>query len=233
MTKLTLQDIRFAAEGRVLLGPITLEWPKGGLTAIMGSNGAGKSLLLSLCHGHLAPKSGSVMWDDQPAITTKRHRGFVFQKPVVLRRSVADNLRFALQVESGAKSQWNDRITTALAHADLAHKATAPASTLSGGEMQRLALARAMITNPQALLLDEPASNLDPAATRRLEDMIKDVSQNGVQVLLATHDLGQAKRLAERVIFMSEGQILEHGPAVEFFDGPQTVNAQNYLEGIL
>jgi tungstate transport system ATP-binding protein len=230
---LSLNNLTFKAEGHTLFGPASLEWPKGGLTVVMGPNGAGKSLFLALCHGHLDATGGSVTWGGIPATESRRTRGFVFQKPTVLRRSVADNLRFALQVADSDRASWPDKIADALATADLSRKASAPAATLSGGQMQRLALARAMITNPQVLLLDEPASNLDPAATKRLEAMIVNVVSHGTQVLLATHDLAQAKRLADRVIFMSEGKVLEHGSAADFFEAPQTVIANNYLQGIL
>jgi tungstate transport system ATP-binding protein len=233
MTHLSLNKVTFRAENKTLFGPVSLEWPTGGLTAVMGPNGAGKSLLLALSHGHLAADKGQIKWDGIPAADSRQTRGFVFQKPTVLRRSVADNLKFALQVINVPKTDWAHLIEAALASAALTSKASAPAAALSGGEIQRLAIARGMITNPKVLMLDEPASNLDPAATKRLETMITEVAALGTQVLLATHDLGQAKRLAKRVIFMSEGKIVENRSAKAFFESPKTQAAQNYLEGIL
>ncbi|PCH96362.1 MAG: ABC transporter ATP-binding protein [Rhodobacteraceae bacterium] len=231
--QLILKDLQYTVDDHALLKDISFEQDSIGITAILGPNGAGKSLLLSLIHGLIAPSAGTLSWSGQPAKTSKQDRSYVFQTPVVMRRSVLDNLIYPLKISKTPKPEIQRRATEMLRTARLDNLATHPAASLSGGEAQRMALARALITQPKTLLLDEPCSNLDPASTKMIESMIADFTRQGGSVFMTTHDLAQAKRLADTVLFLDNGCLLEHRPAISFFAQPKTPRAQAYLAGEL
>ncbi len=204
----------------------------GGLTAILGPNGAGKSLFLRLCHGLISPSAGSITWNASGGVINGRKRhAMVFQKPVMLRRSARANLIYALQ--AAGEPQTHTRADEALERFGLNHLAQQPARLLSGGEQQRLALARAWSLRPQVLFLDEPTSQLDPGATRQIEEMIEVLKREGVTLVMSTHDIAQARRLADRVLFMHKGAIIEDSPPSEFFKKPATTTAQAFVAGDL
>jgi tungstate transport system ATP-binding protein len=226
-----VRGLVFAAGNKRLIDGIDLTLAAGALTVIMGPNGAGKSLLLKLLHGLIQPAAGSVRWGGRPTgEAVRRRQALVFQRPVLLRRSVAANVRFVLQLR-GADSV--ERCRELLEYVDLASRAEQPARRLSGGEQQRLALARALALEPEVLLLDEPTANLDPAATAAIEAIVQSVHRLGTKVLFVTHDLGQARRLADEVVFLHRGRVLEHTPAPQFFDQPVSREARDYLAGRL
>lgn len=222
-----------AREGRQLIDGVDIALGGTALTVIMGPNGAGKSLLLRLLTGLIEPDEGDVRWAGR---APDRHRapklGFVFQKPVMLRRSAVDNVKFALRSRL-TRSQRHDRAMTALGRAGLEHLAATPARLLSGGEQQRLAIARALAPEPEVLLLDEPCANLDPASTAAIEALVERERTRGIKVVWVTHDLGQARRVAAEVVFMHAGRLLERAPAADFFDKPQCEAARAYLSGRL
>ncbi|HXF54491.1 MAG TPA: ATP-binding cassette domain-containing protein [Hyphomicrobiaceae bacterium] len=202
--------------------------------AIVGPNGAGKSVLLRLLVGLIAPDSGEVTWAGAAPSRACAHRlGFVFQKPVLLRRSVHANVLYALTVAGCEAAKRGALAEEALAAAGLGHLARNPARVLSGGEQQRLSIARALATRPELLVLDEPTANLDPASTAAIESVIRDVRAAGTGVVLVTHDLGQARRIADDVMFMHCGRIVEQGPAQSFFASPRTAEARSFLAGEL
>ncbi|MBI2977326.1 MAG: ATP-binding cassette domain-containing protein [Rhodospirillales bacterium] len=219
----------FEAGGKRLIDGIDLRIDFGPLTVMMGPNGAGKSLLLRLLHGMIAPTAGTVSWAGRPLDEAVRKRqAMVFQRPVLLRRSVADNIGFVLRLRD-ANSE--DRRLAILDLAGLAANADQPARLLSGGEQQRLSLARSLATEPEVLFLDEPTSSLDPGSVAIIEDMVKSIHAGGTKVLFVTHDIGQARRLADEVIFIHRGRVAEHAPAARFFDNPDSRPAQDYLAG--
>jgi tungstate transport system ATP-binding protein len=226
---LTLNDVGFDVRGQNLLRHIGLTFSSGGLTVIMGPNGAGKTLLLRLCHGLLQPTSGEIRWNGN---AENRH-AMVFQRPVLLRRSARANLVHALALRKVPRGGRRKRADAALERFGLLSLADRPARVLSGGEQQRLAIARAWALDPQVLFLDEPSSALDPGATRQIEDAIAAIKSDGVKIVMATHDLGQAKRLADDVVFLNRGQIVEHTPAKDFFEKPRSKEAQAFLRGEL
>lgn len=231
MTKLILENVSFKADKTQLLHDISFSHNNTGIRAILGPNGAGKSLLLSMIHGIIRPSSGTITWGGKPADKTKMDRGFVFQKPIVLRRSVRDNIAYPLKtLRSGGNLRGHD-IDQMLALSQLTTLANQPAANLSGGEAQRMSIARALITQPTTLLLDEPCSNLDPASTKLIESMIHSFVADGGNVLISTHDLPQARRLADEVIFIESGRLLEQKQANDFFDTPSTQQAKDYLSG--
>ena len=214
-----------------LVDGIDLDLPSRSLTVVMGPNGAGKSLLLRLMHGLLQPTAGRVMWGGKPLDNDLRKRqAMVFQRPVLLRRSVAANIRFVLKLRGLANS---DRIVQILEYAGLADQAHQPARLLSGGEQQRLAMARALALDPQVLFMDEPTASLDPASTAAIEAIVRRVHERGTKIIFVTHDLGQARRLADDVVFLNRGRLVEHTSAPRFFDDPDSGAARDYLEGRL
>jgi tungstate transport system ATP-binding protein len=205
----------YEAAGRRLIDGLDLRIPAHGLTVIMGPNGAGKSLLLRLLHGLISPSAGVIRWHGRPLDSgIRREQAMVFQRPVLLRRSVAANLRFALRIRGRPRPADVERL---LDEVGLADRAGQPARLLSGGEQQRLTLARALATEPQVLLLDEPTASLDPAATAAIEAIVRRAHARGTKILYVTHDLGQARRLADDVVFLHRGRLAEHAPAEAFF----------------
>ena len=204
---------------------MTLE--AGKLTVIMGSNGAGKSLLLRLLHGLISPTAGEVRWNGTSVSDSIRQRqAMVFQRPILLRRSVAANIDFVLNFKG--KKDHRDQI---LENVGLLKFSQQPARSLSVGEQQRLALARALATKPEILFLDEPTASLDPASVFAIEQIVTRAHQNGTRVIFVTHDIGQAKRLADDVVFLNDGRLTEHTPSDFFFERPVSSAAEAYLEG--
>ncbi|MBK1669686.1 ABC transporter ATP-binding protein [Rhodovibrio sodomensis] len=230
----TVQALTFQAGGQTLLDGLDLALDRTSTTVIMGPNGAGKSLLLRLLHGLLTPSSGAVRWNGRaPDRAVRRRQAMVFQKPVLLRRSVLGNVTYALKVQGVARGARRTRAQAALADAGLAALARRPARVLSGGEQQRLALARAWATRPEVLFLDEPTANLDPAGAHVVERMVAEIKDRGTKIVLTTHDLGQARRLGDEVVFLHRGRLVERSPAQSFFDQPQSEQARAFLSGDL
>jgi len=230
---LRLDGLSFAVGGKALLGPLTATVTEPGITVVLGPNGAGKSLLLRLLHGLLPPSAGSARWGELAPVAARAAQALVFQRPVLLRRSAAANVRYALAMRGVARPERQRRAEAALALVGLEALADRPARVLSGGEQQRLALARAAATEPRVLLLDEATANLDPAATRDLEATVRRLAAQGVKVLMTTHDLGQARRLADEVLFLDRGRLTEQAPAARFFAGPGSAAAAAFLAGEL
>ena len=230
---LRLQGVSYRVHGRPLVSGIDQGFEPGGISVVLGPNGAGKSLLLRICHGLLQPTEGRVVWAQEDSRSVRSAQAMVFQRPVHLRRSVRANLDFALRVRRVPRQERQRRVEEALARARLDSLAERPARVLSGGEQQRLALARAWSVRPEVLFLDEPTANLDPAATHDVEAMIADIRDAGVKVLMTTHALDQARRLAEEVLFLYRGRVLERGPAECFFSQPQTPEGRAFVEGRL
>jgi tungstate transport system ATP-binding protein len=230
---LILREVCFEAGGKPLIDHLSYTCEARPCTTVLGPNGAGKSLLLRLCHGLISPSSGWVLWNGLDARAARQYQAMVFQRPVLLRRTVAANVRYALSVRGVPRQQRRAMVSEALEQAGLLELAGRPARVLSGGEQQRLALARAWALKPQVLLLDEPTASLDPAATQAVETLLGRIRQTGTSIIMTTHDLGQARRLADEVLFLHRGRLLEHSPAAEFFNKPQSQEAAAFLEGRL
>ncbi|MCW1955969.1 MAG: ATP-binding cassette domain-containing protein [Roseobacter sp.] len=229
---LSVQSATVVKNGTRLLGPVDLSLGETGLTIVLGPNGAGKSTLLRLLHGLEKPAEGRLRFA-APRHETYAKQAFVFQTPVMLRRTVLGNLTYPLTAHGTKRAEAEKQALTWLNTIGLAGHEQQRASQLSGGERQKLALARALIRAPQLLFLDEPCANLDGASTRDIERLILTARAAGTRILMATHDLGQARRLATDVLFLHKGQIVESGPASAFFDAPQTPEAQAFLKGDL
>ncbi len=231
---LSARGLCFDAGGQRLIDGIDLDIAPGRCTVIMGANGSGKSLLLRLLHGLIEPTDGAVSWCGQPLDrAARREQAMVFQRPVMLRRSVAANLRFALSVRGvrGAKRKAQEEETIARARMDALKDK--PARVLSGGEQQRLAMARAMIGAPRMLFLDEPTASLDPASILAIEQLIQEARDNGTTIVLVTHDPGQARRLGDDLFFLHGGRIAETGPIMQVLEKPTSKAAQAWLSGRL
>ncbi len=221
-----------ARGGRRILDGVDVRFAREGISVLLGPNGAGKSVLLRVLAALLEPDSGRVSWGGQaPRRALRRSLGFVFQKPVLLRRSTLANVRYGLRAAGVGRAESLRRAHEALAFAGLEEVARSPARLLSGGEQQRLAIARALAIEPEALFLDEPTANLDPAATARIETMIRAITRAGRKVVLVTHDVAQARRLAAEVEFLHRGRVVESTPAAEFFEAPASPAARAYLAG--
>lgn len=228
---LSLEGMGYCAGGGPLLSDITLRIEAGRRLIVMGANGAGKSLFLRLCHGLIDPTQGRRLWASGEA--RAEAQAMVFQRPVLLRRSVAANLDYPLALKGLPRAARNHTVARTLERFGLAPLADRPARLLSGGEQQRLALARAWAMRPQILFLDEPSSALDPSATRIIEEMVMQFSAEGITIVMTTHNLGQARRLGEQVAFLHRGRLIEHRSAAEFFAGPETPEARAFLAGDL
>jgi tungstate transport system ATP-binding protein len=224
---LRVRDLVLRFGETVVLNGVSLDLGPSGCTMVMGANGAGKSMLLKLLHGLMQPSSGQIGWNGQvPAEVTER-QALVFQKPVLLRRSVAANIDFVLK----ARGKDRARVGALLEHVGLSHKADQPARLLSGGEAQCLALARALATEPEVLFLDEPTASLDPASVLAIERIVRDARDRGVRIVFVTHDIGQARRMADDVVFLHRGRVAEHSPSTDFFAAPRSAAARDYLNG--
>ena len=230
---LALHDVMFEVGSHRILDGITLTLDAGPRTMIVGPNGAGKSVLLRLCHGLLRPTSGRIEWNSPEVPDAPRRQAMVFQRPVMLRRSALANVVYALQC-SGVLASWRgERALAALERVGLAASADRPARVLSGGQQQRLALARAWALDPEVLFLDEPTASLDPGATQEIEGVIAAMHAGGTKIVMVTHNLGQARRLGDEILFLHQGRVVERTPAERFFREPQSREAAQFLEGEL
>ena len=229
---LELRRLSLEAGGRRLIDSIDLKVEEPGITVILGPNGAGKSLLLRLAHGLVVPTEGTILWGGRPMDDEiRRRQAMVFQKPVLLRRTSAANITYALGLRGIARSERDSRARQALELAGLERHAFTPARVLSGGEQQRLCLARALSLDPEVLLLDEPTASLDPASTLAIERLLIGAKHRGIKVIVVTHDVGQARRLAQDVIFLHHGRLIEHQPAGGFFEHPESDTARDFMAG--
>lgn len=227
-TLLTTRGATVRARGKILIGPVDLTLSPQGVSIIIGPNGAGKTTLLKMLYGIARLADGAITWH---SANDHLPQAFVFQSPVMLRRTVRDNIAYPLQLAGIGKRSAHERAEDWAARIGLQAVVNAPARQLSGGERQKLAVARALITDPKVLFLDEPCAFLDGRATREVEAILQAAAQAGTRLIMSTHDLGQARRLATDIIFVQGGRVRETGPAVAFFAAPETDTAQAFLRG--
>ena len=215
-----------------ILDNIALTLAPGAPTVLIGPNGSGKTTLLRTAMGLVAPTRGRITWGGRENVPPLK-RAIVFQRPAMLRRTAGANIRFALSAAGIPRAEHTRRTDELLELVGLGSLADRAARRLSGGEQQRLALARALARDPAVLFLDEPTASLDPVATKAVEDIIRAVSQRNIKVVMATHDLGEARRLAGDIVMLHRGRVVETGAAASFLDAPQTAEARAFLAGEL
>ncbi len=231
-TGIDVDKVSLTLDGKNLISDFTCSIKGSGKTLVIGPNGAGKSLFLRLLTGLVVPSSGSIEGPYlQKSNQEKANQILVFQKPVMLRRTAFDNIRYVLRQSNYPRSELHDRAINALQAARLEPCAKTPARRLSGGEQQRLAIARALAVDPDMLLLDEPTASLDPASTFVVQEMIQQANDNGTKIIFVTHDIKQAKQLADDIVFIHHGRIMAHQEAQAFFAQPDCKEAQDYLDG--
>ncbi len=229
---LELKNLSYDASGKRVIDGVDLTIETHGTTAILGPNGAGKSVLLRLMHGLITPTGGEILCAGRPMDRAlARRQAMVFQRPVLLRRSAAANIWHALGLRGIDRGERAIRVDDALKLAGLERQASTPARVLSGGEQQRLCLVRALSLEPDVLFLDEPTASLDPASTLAFEGLLLDAQRHGIKIIIVTHDVGQARRLAQDVIFLHHGRVLEHQDTQDFFDDPRSETARAFISG--
>jgi tungstate transport system ATP-binding protein len=226
-----LRGVSVSLGGRAALDGVDLDLSLTGRTVVIGPNGAGKSTLLQVMHGLIAPQAGRLRGEDAQGGALRPRFAIVFQRPVMLRRSVLGNVEHALRIARVPAAQRGARAAAALADSGLAHAAGRSARRLSGGEQQRLAIARAQALDPECLLLDEPTASLDPAAGAAIERHLLSLAARGCGLVMSTHDLAQARRIAQHVVLMHRGRVVEAADAADFFAAPRTALARRFLAG--
>lgn len=235
MLPLELHELTFSAGKAAIIRGISARIEAGPRTVILGPNGAGKSVLMRLCHGLLTPTSGRIVWQGAmnggKNVDVRRQQAMVFQRPVMLRRSALANVMYGLKLAGKSRSQSELRAMDVLEVVGLAQHAERAARVLSGGEQQRLALARAWALGPDVLFLDEPTANLDPASTQDIENIINAIHASGTKIIMTTHNLGQARRLGDEILFISNGRLMEHTPINRFFKQPASAEAASFIKG--
>lgn len=224
---LALRELCFRVDEKTIVDNVSTEFAPGTRTVILGPNGAGKSVLMRLCHGLLRPTSGEVRW------SRKLSQAMVFQRPVLLRRSALANVSYALKLAGVEASERHAQARAALERVGLRAATDRPARVLSGGEQQRLALARAWALEPQVLFLDEPTANLDPSAAFEVERIIDAIHAGGTKIIMSTHNLGQARRLGDEILFLAGGRLVERASVERFFNAPSSAEAQQFLKSEL
>lgn len=227
MLPLLLENVSFAVNGRTIIDRISVEIAAGPRTVILGPNGAGKSVLMRLCHGLLKPTAGVIAW--RGPTNGGLRQAMVFQRPVMLRRSALANVIYGMRLAGIALRERELRARDVLEAVGLSHLADRPARTLSGGEQQRVALARAWALNPEVLFLDEPTANLDPGATRDIESIIAQIHASGTKIIMTTHNLGQARRLGDEILFLYQGRLAERALVERFFRQPVSPEAASFI----
>ncbi len=227
---LVLDRVSYAVNGTTIIDNLSLEFSVGLRSVILGPNGAGKSVTLRLCHGLIKPTAGSIRWTGPYRGDPARRQAMVFQRPVMLRRSALANVAYGLKLAGLGVGARTDMARDYLDRVGLAAVADRPARVLSGGEQQRVALARAWALQPEMLFLDEPTASLDPAATRAVEEIVKAIAAAGTKIVMTTHNLGQARRLADEILFIDRGRLVERAPTSRFFNDPQSPEARAFLK---
>lgn len=228
---LVLDHVSFLANGKTIVDRLSVEIGPGRRTIILGPNGAGKSVLMRLCHGLLKPSAGHITWAGSSS--GRGRQAMVFQRPVMLRRSALANVIYGLKLAGIARAERELRAMDVLDAVSLSDVAGRAARVLSGGEQQRLALARAWALNPEVLFLDEPTANLDPNATRDVENIINQICAGGTKIVMNTHNLAQARRIGDEILFLNHGRLVERSPVERFFQQPASADAAAFIRGEL
>ena len=227
---LEIKNLNYSIGSKEILYNLNIKIISDRITVIMGPNGAGKSIFLKILNGIIRPTTGKILWNEKfDKSLVLNGQALVFQKPILLRRSVEANLDFFDKLTNLNNYDKNQLLKIV----DLLDQKNQPARLLSLGEQQRLSLIRALLLRPRLIMLDEPTANLDPASTKIIEDIIISLKEFGIKIIFVTHNILQAKRLADEVIFFDKGKLIEHSNSKEFFSNSKSIKVNNYLNGIL
>ncbi|MBR9649526.1 ATP-binding cassette domain-containing protein [Thalassovita aquimarina] len=226
---LSAEGLSVRRGGRTLMGPVSFDLTGDGIAVVMGPNGAGKTTLLRALHG-LERRRGDVRWGDA-GLAAGRNQAFVFQSPVLMRRTVLDCIAFPLRLDGVARAEARARAEVQATRVGLRVDLGGAVEDISGGEKQKMAMARALIRDPGIMFLDEPCANLDGRSTCEIEDILTQIRDSGTRIMMSTHDIGQARRLAGEVLFLHQGKLEEQGIGDTFFDAPKSKAATAYLRG--
>ena len=222
---LSCQDLGKAFGAAPLFEGLSFGVFEGDHIGLVGPNGSGKTTLLRAMHGLLRMEGTRALGPQA------QRQAMVFQRPFMMRLSVRNNLRLALWLAGVPRAQWDERCAAALARVALQGLEERPARALSGGQQQRLAIARAWAVQPTLLFLDEPTASLDPTAKKEVEALLAGFAADGMTLVMSTHNLGQAKRLASRVVYLEDGEIHADLPTAQFFDGALQGRARQFVKG--
>ena len=235
-----LRDIHLAFGRNQVLRGVSLDVPAGSTACVIGPSGSGKSTLLRTVNRLLEPDSGDVLVDGASVLDADPDRlrqqiGMVFQQfNLFPHKTVLQNVTLALRTLRGMSQDEAD--AAALAQLDvvgLRHKASSRPGRLSGGQQQRVAIARALAMEPQVLLFDEATSALDPELVKGVLSLMADLSEQGRTMLVVTHEMGFAREVADQVVFMDQGEVVEAGTPADLFDNPQSERLQRFLSEVL
>ena len=229
---LVLEGVEMRRGGRRILGPLSLRIEGQGITIVMGPNGSGKTSLMRAMHGLERINAGRIRWNAD-LDTARARQAFVFQTPILMRRTVIDCIGYPLRLAGMRRAAMRERAAAIATEVGLGDSLDKRASALSGGERQKLALARALIRAPEVLFLDEPCANLDGRATRDIEAILLRARAGGTRIVMSTHDIGQARRLADDVVFLHHGRVIEAAGRRAFFESPRSAEVKSYLNGEL
>lgn len=226
----------------VALNNISLSIDKGDIYGIIGMSGAGKSTLIRCLNRLDTPTDGQIMIDGENILAmskqelrqTRRRMAMIFQQfNLLMQKTVARNVRYPLEIAGVPKKQANERVMELLKIVGLEDKANAYPSQLSGGQKQRIAIVRALCMDPEVMLFDEPTSALDPEMVGEVLDVMKELAQDGMTMVVVTHEMGFAREVGSRVLFMDEGVIMEENEPHEFFANPKCERLQSFLAKVL
>ncbi len=230
---LCMIDVSYRIKNDTLINNFNLQLTSSGTSIILGHNGSGKSLLLKLLHGVIVPSSGSITWANQAPSVRQYWRTLLLQQPTFFNQTVEYNIGFVLRIAGIPRSEHQQRCQHALEICGLSHLARRNTKCLSGGELQKVSLARAWVLKPRVILLDEPTVALDPPSVISFENIIQQFESSNTKVIMTTHDLAQARRLAKEIVFIDKGEMIEQSSAEKFFAGPASRQAQNFISGEL
>lgn len=229
---LKVDAISLRRGGRRILGPLSWVLEGTGITVLMGPNGSGKTSFLRAMHGLERINQGALVWGAASDVVRAR-QSFVFQTPILMRRSVVECIAYPLLLDGISKTEARARAVEAAGRVGLGGVLDQPAQVISGGEKQKLALARALVRGPELLFLDEPCANLDGRSTIEIEAILIQARDAGTRIVMSTHDLGQARRLADDLLFLCNGLLIEAGPKSSVLKTPNTPEFKAFINGDL
>jgi tungstate transport system ATP-binding protein len=227
---LSVNKVSLIINEKKLLKEISFNVKKNNILSIVGPNGSGKTSLLKALHGIYKLSSGSISWGDCSINEIKKMQAMIFQNPLLLKRSVKDNITYVLKIRNNTKSEILNKTNEALNLCNINELQNQQAHTLSGGEKQKLAIARAWVLDPNILFLDEPTLNLDPPSVYEIEELIINMHAKNTFVIFSSHDLRQVRKLSKEIVFLYDGKLIEKTKSKKFFESAESDLAKSFLQ---